>query len=127
MSPIVTFVASLMLVTLASSPSHAYSAGAPIGVCDSMMPAHHTDPQSSASPYRLTVSTNQARNGEAVTITIDGATPANTIKGYLVQARQNGKVVGWFDATGEPKYAQTIDCDGKPQVNYLYMFRYGFD
>lgn len=120
MSPLVALVASLMLVTLVASPSHAYSAGAPISVCDSMVPNHHVDPQASDSPYRLTVSANQARIGESVTVTIDGVTPANTIKGFMVEARQGGKIVGWFDASGE-KFAQTIDCDDKSQVNICFV------
>lgn len=123
MSTFVTFVASLMLVTLAIVPCRAYSAGAPIGVCGSMTPNHHSiAPQASVSPYRLIVSTNQARIGESVTVTIDGITPANTIKGFLLEARQDGKIVGWFDASGESKYAQTIDCDEKPQVIICVFF-----
>lgn len=120
--PVATAAAAavlLMMMAIITPAAHAYSAGAPTSICDSMVPAHHTDAQTSESPYRLLVSSNKVRHGDVVTVTIDGVTAANTIKGFLVEALQNKKPVGWFDASGETKYAQTIDCFGKAQVNQI--------
>lgn len=107
------FVAATLLLAAASS-SWAFKAGAPAGACKAMTPHHHDFvAQSSKAPYKVTAT----KNGAVFDVSIEGKSADNTIKGFLVQAKQNGKVVGEFVVPDNDEHIQYVACDGKPKVS----------
>jgi len=88
-----------------------YGAGAPEDACVSMTPNHGVDPQKSAAPYQLLLSSNDVLSGGSVTVTIKG-TKGNSFKGFLLQARDSAEnPIGTFqDITSNSK---TINCGGQ--------------
>lgn len=107
------FVAATLL--LAAAPATwAFKTGAPAGACKEMTPHHHEfAAQSTAAPYRVTAT----KNGAEFDVKIEGLTADNTIKGFMVQAQQNGKVVGEFVVPNNDKHMQYVACGGKPKVS----------
>ena len=98
-------------------PVFSFSAGAPEGACGDMVPQHHTDAQSSAAPYTITLSKNRIRAGETIEVTIKGKSAADTIKGLLVQARVGSTAVGTFDVSSSPNTLQLLDCGNSKGVS----------
>ncbi|XP_052895235.1 putative defense protein Hdd11-like [Anopheles moucheti] len=104
------FACILLTVALCAVPTLSFSAGAPNGACGDMVPQHHTDPQKSAAPYQIILSKKQIRAGEGVTITVQGNSAKDTIKGLLCQARVGETPVGAFDVPPNNNYVQKLDC-----------------
>ncbi|XP_065085128.1 putative defense protein Hdd11 [Ochlerotatus camptorhynchus] len=100
----------LLTVALCAAPAFSFSAGAPDGACGDMIPQHHTDPQKSAAPYKILLGKKQIKSGEGVTITVQGNTAKDTIKGLLCQARVGETAVGSFDVPPNNNFIQTLDC-----------------
>ncbi|XP_053695464.1 putative defense protein Hdd11 [Sabethes cyaneus] len=101
---------SLAMAALCAVPVLSFSAGAPADACGDMIPQHHTDPQSSAAPYKILLEKKQIKSGEAVTVTVQGNSAKDTIKGLLCQARVGETPVGSFDVAPDNKYIQTLNC-----------------
>ncbi|XP_062545744.1 putative defense protein Hdd11-like [Armigeres subalbatus] len=99
-----------LTVALCATPALSFSAGAPNTACGDMIPQHHTDPQKSAAPYKILLDKKQIKSGEGVTITVQGNTPKDTIKGLLCQARVGETAVGSFDVPPNNNYIQSLDC-----------------
>ncbi|VEN39079.1 unnamed protein product [Callosobruchus maculatus] len=103
MSPLT--VSALFL--LGVSYAYGYSAGAPESVCEDMLPKHPVDAQKTKMPYKISVSKNQVKGGDAVDITIGG----KTFKGFFLQVRDDkGKPVGEFQIPANDKYAKSVNC-----------------
>ncbi|XP_055548249.1 putative defense protein Hdd11-like [Wyeomyia smithii] len=101
---------SLTLAALCAAPVLSFSAGAPTDACGDMIPQHHTDPQKSAAPYKINLAKKQIKSGEGVTVTVQGNSAKDTIKGLLCQARVGETPVGSFDVPPNNSFIQTIDC-----------------
>ncbi|XP_046737770.1 putative defense protein Hdd11-like [Diprion similis] len=97
------FVGSIVAVT------YAYSVGAPAHVCETMMPGHGVDPQTTPSPYDILLSKNSILGGESVTVTVKGH-DQELFKGILIQARLGDQIVGTFDVDPADTKVKTIDC-----------------
>ncbi|KAK7576038.1 hypothetical protein V9T40_012324 [Parthenolecanium corni] len=98
-------ITSLLMV---SGIALAYKSGAPVGVCDSMIPEHGVDPKDTPSPYTISVDKTNIKPGGSVTLKITG-TKGHKFKGFFVQARNstNHIVNGTF---GKVAGAKVIDC-----------------
>ncbi|CAB3374197.1 Hypothetical predicted protein [Cloeon dipterum] len=86
------------LVVLAAG----YGGGAPEGACGDMVPQHHTPPQTSESPYTISVNKNSVRPKEKVYVTLSSK-QGDTFKGFFIQARVGDTAVGKFDAAAGVK------------------------
>lgn len=110
------FARVFVAVALIALPSAwCYSTGAPGQACADMTPQHHVAPQSSPAPYQLGLSANQVRAGDTIELELKGLSEADTIKGFLVQARAGDQAVGQF-ITGNSKHAQPLNCHGGTAV-----------
>lgn len=106
-----------------------YSAGAPPEVCGDLLPKHHVAPQSSRSPYAVTISSEQVRSGDTITIKIAGKSPKDTIKGFFVEVLDgNNKPIGSFDIDPQHPLIQTRNCFGGLNVSifFLLLLLYNF-
>ena len=81
-----------------------YSQGAPDSACNTLVPGHGVDSQSSLSPYTLTPSVASAEPAQRIKVTL-GSSDGSPFKGFIVQARDsnNNEVIGTF-FTDEHKY-----------------------
>lgn len=104
------YTCMLLIAALCAAPTLSYSVGAPLEACTDMMPHHHAEPQKTISPYKILLDRQQTRSGESVTVTVQGNTPQDIIKGLLCQARVGETPVGTFDIPASNKYVQTLDC-----------------
>ncbi|KAJ1524463.1 hypothetical protein ONE63_010960 [Megalurothrips usitatus] len=84
---------------------HGYGSGAPPDACGDLVPQHHTDPQNSASPYKVRAATTKTP-GTAV-VSIKGPEP---FKGFFVQCRVGNTPVGKF--INPPSNVKLVDCGG---------------
>ncbi|KAL2088096.1 hypothetical protein ACEWY4_016924 [Coilia grayii] len=85
----------------------AYPTGAPSSVCVSMLPNHGVGPQSTGSPFNLTVNASTYRHGELITVYIGSS---ETYRGILLQARSadsSAAVGSWINL---PSHFQTLKC-----------------
>lgn len=110
-------ITSLLMV---SGIALAYKSGAPVGVCDSMIPEHGVDPKDTPSPYTISVDKTNIKPGGSVTLKITG-TKGHKFKGFFVQARNstNHIVNGTF---GKVAGAKVIDCPPGNKVRCLNKF-----
>ncbi|XP_056379295.1 putative ferric-chelate reductase 1 [Hyla sarda] len=79
--------------------------------CDSMLPVHgNNGPQSSVSPYNITVSNKTFSPGDVITVTIQSISGTASFKGFLLEARSVGGnwITGTFTTT-DPN-AQILTC-----------------
>ncbi|KAI8427609.1 hypothetical protein MSG28_002098 [Choristoneura fumiferana] len=100
----------LVVVVSAVAFADAYSAGAPEGACQDMIPRHPVAPQKSPAPYTITTSTKVVKAGTPMEVVISGKGPSNTMRGLLLQARQGDKIVGKFTLPPNDRFAQLINC-----------------
>jgi hypothetical protein len=113
MAPKVSIV-SVLLVGALVSHAAGYSRGAPKSdyICKSMTPKHPGAPQSTESPYTLSLDKTDVNPGEKVTLTISG----ESFKGFLVQGRkinhdEDTRPLGKFVPTGaNANDQQLLDC-----------------
>ncbi|XP_051718363.1 putative ferric-chelate reductase 1 isoform X2 [Ctenopharyngodon idella] len=79
--------------------------------CESMMPEHHSQPNTTASPYTLTVNASKFSPGMDIRVTLSGS---EHFEGFLIQARDatntDGSAVGSF-ALVDPKISQRLTCN----------------
>ncbi|XP_055599319.1 putative defense protein Hdd11 [Uranotaenia lowii] len=104
------FACVLLALAMCVGPVLSFSAGAPDTACDDMVPQHHTDPQKTPAPYQILLSKKGIKSGEGVTVTVQGNSAKDTIKGLLCQARVGNTPVGSFDVPPNNNYIQTVDC-----------------
>lgn len=105
-----------VILFVAISSVYCYSGGAPVEVCDSMIPNHPVDPQKSKFPYTVTVDKTEVKGGQKVAITIKGGDVQKSFKGYFLQVRNGEKAVGTFDISDSDKYSKAITCHEAKQV-----------
>jgi hypothetical protein len=79
-------------------PAHitAFKSGAPESVCDTMIPEHHSTPQTEPSPYTITPSKLKIKAGDSVQVTLSG-TDNTKFRGYFIQARVGNTPIGKFE------------------------------
>ncbi|CAH2066335.1 unnamed protein product, partial [Iphiclides podalirius] len=92
---------------------HGYSSGAPESSCKDMIPRHPVPPQKTAAPYTITTSSKVVRVGTPIEVTISGASPSDTMRGLLLQARKGEDIVGTFTLDPNDQFAQLLNC-GSP-------------
>lgn len=107
------FLLYVAVAIAASGAAQAFKSGAPDGACADMIPQHHVPAQTSAAPYTLAV----AKHDGHFDLTIAGKSAENVIKGFLVQAKQNGQLVGQFVVDDADKYAHYVSCERKQRVS----------
>lgn len=115
-------VVAALLVAAAPAAVRSLSDGAPVGACKDMVPQHHTAAQTSAAPYTVTAT----KRGAVYDVKIAGQSAANTIKGFMVQAKHNGKLVGEFVVAAGDKHTQYVNCGGNGKVG-VHMVGEGYE
>lgn len=122
----------LLLIAAASIASvRAHVKGAPQTACITMTPKHHgiKAQKDGSAPYNLTVSaasTDEAQSvasakaGEVLSFRICGRTPADTIRGFLVEVRHadnatDTEALGKFLVPPSDDSMHTLNC-GHEQV-----------
>lgn len=97
-------------VILRLQATWAFSSGAGTSACESITPSHPPhEPQISMAPIILTLSTQNLRQGETMTLTIE-AQEDFAFRGFMIQARtlaENSQVVGRFL---ERDNMRTVSC-----------------
>jgi Reeler domain len=85
--------------------SNANSTGAPLIACNDLRPNHTPEgPQTSPSPFTITLSSTTVTAGNPVQVTIAGP----GFRGFMIQARNpGGQLIGVFTASGS---VQTLNC-----------------
>ncbi|KAE8610569.1 hypothetical protein XENTR_v10012171 [Xenopus tropicalis] len=82
--------------------------------CDTMLPQHRgSTPQTTASPYFITVSNTTFKSGDSITVTIQ-SNSGNTFKGFLLEALSVGgdTATGTFTITNGD--TQGLSCSAGP-------------
>lgn len=116
------FFQIFLSIALLAIPALGYSTGAPKAACVDMIPQHHVAPQASTAPYNLQTSKSKLQSGESVDITLKGNSPADTIKGFMVQARVGDKPVGKFEISPSNQFAQAVGCDNVGvSMHFVYI------
>lgn len=104
------FVALLATIKVVSG----YGAGAPKEACGDMIPQHHTPPQTSPFPYKITVNKKIIRAGESVQVSITSGGSVKDFKGFFIQGRVGDRPVGKFSETPGVKL---VDCGNSRGVS----------
>lgn len=119
---LVAVIAVVICATAAFVVVDALPNGAPASSCQTLAPVHKhgglKTARTSAAPYTLAVT--KLQSGDAYDLKITGhSKAADTIKGFIVQARNKaGKVVGAFVlGPKNDKYTQHLECGSSKQVS----------
>ncbi|XP_035774054.1 putative defense protein 3 [Anopheles albimanus] len=100
------------LALLCIPPAFGYPTGAPGSSCIDMTPAHGDNvAQEFPSPYEINLSKQEIRAGETLTITVNGNTNEDVIKGLLCQVRVGETPVGSFDVPADDEHLKLLDCN----------------
>ncbi|CAH1790847.1 unnamed protein product [Owenia fusiformis] len=99
---------TVILLMLVYSLS-AYPTGAPVAKCGDMTPGHGTKNDITNSPYTVTASRTTFKAGDSMTVTVSG-TGGATFKGFFLQARLNGTIIGSFSNLSPTNSTKTITC-----------------
>uniref|UniRef100_A0A672T281 Ferric chelate reductase 1 n=1 Tax=Sinocyclocheilus grahami TaxID=75366 RepID=A0A672T281_SINGR len=82
--------------------------------CESMMPEHHSQHNTTASPYTLTVNTSQFSPGDNIGVSIVILSGSEHFEGFLIQARgatnPDGPAIGSFTWV-DPDISQRFTCN----------------
>ncbi|NP_001091819.1 putative defense protein [Bombyx mandarina] len=105
--------AAVVMLVMTSRVSEARSTGAPLSACRDMMPQHNATAQTSPPPYTITTDAQSVAPGDSVEVVIAGKLPEDTLRGYLLQARQGDDILGTFSLEDGDVFSQLINC-GKP-------------
>lgn len=92
----------------------AFQGGAPVEVCQTLMPNHGVEPQTVASPFLIRVSGNaKIRSTGSLNVTIQGK---DEFKGFILQARESKKntIIGSFEPSSK---AKLLDCSPGKSVS----------
>ena len=89
-----------LLITLGDG----YSVGAPDQACNTMLPNHNIQPQSSQPPFTLTPSVASVEPGKRISLTL-ATGDDKPFKGFLVQGRStvDNQVIGTFFSNDDHK------------------------
>lgn len=96
-----------------------YETGAPRDSCSDMTPQHGNNTGGSEAQYRLTVSSDEVRAGDEVTVRLESVPlEENIFLGFLIQARSiddkdqlGQEAIGEFVLNEEnQRFAQLLDC-----------------
>ncbi|XP_026062242.1 putative ferric-chelate reductase 1 isoform X2 [Carassius auratus] len=89
----------------------AYKNGKVEKSCESMMPEHHSQPNTTGSPYTLTVDARKFSPGDNIRVTLSGS---EHFEGFLIQARDatnpDGPAIGSFTLV-DPVISQRLTCN----------------
>jgi Reeler domain len=87
-----------------------FPTGGGTSACETLTPSHGAnEPQISVAPITLTLSTQNLRQNEAMTVTIEAETGFSFL-GFMIQARtlaENSQVIGRFEIT---EGMRTVNC-----------------
>jgi hypothetical protein len=106
----------LLSLVLFVNDCSGYGKGAPNApiICETMLPKHNVEPQTTPSPYKITLSESKLTGGDTMTIKLE-APEGEYFKGYLVLVKKAGgdtkKPFGQFNVTSN--YTQALDCFGE--------------
>ncbi|CRL01375.1 CLUMA_CG014324, isoform A [Clunio marinus] len=107
---------AIKIIILCLSCAFAMQSGSPKiegEACLAMMPNHHVDPQSIASPYQVIVSSTSVHQGEILKIVITDPIAKTAFKGFAIQGRDvnnYNKTIGSFLKGPEIK---VVECKWK--------------
>ncbi|XP_051554321.1 putative ferric-chelate reductase 1 [Myxocyprinus asiaticus] len=100
-----------ILGTLCLAAVSGYKNGKVEKACESMIPEHHGHPNTTVSPYTLTVNVSKFNLGDHIKVTLSGE---KHFEGFLLQARDatnsSGSAVGSFTLVN-PKISQLLMCN----------------
>lgn len=102
-----TMLKVIAIVLTILGASIAYPTGAPEEICDSMIPGHGVDPQSSRFEYKATPSEEVVKSSQTVKIEIRGP---RSFKGFLIEMRDGDNAVGKFIIQDNDANAKTLNC-----------------
>ncbi|XP_041455739.1 putative defense protein isoform X1 [Lytechinus variegatus] len=105
----------VMIVCLVHN-SKAYPGGAPIQTCSHMTPQHSSSPQTSNSPYTMSISHAAYTPGQQITVTISKDSASAALKGILIQARREtssdgDQIIGTW-SHGDATNFKYLACEG---------------
>ncbi|KAJ8726206.1 hypothetical protein PYW07_000904 [Mythimna separata] len=107
----------VVLAVALVAAANAYSTGAPESVCNDMIPKHPVPKQTSPPPYTIETSTKTVKAGTPMEVVVSGNTPANKIRGLLVEARNVKpkvpivpEILGTWTLAPNEKVAQLLNC-----------------
>ncbi|KAF4117120.1 putative ferric-chelate reductase 1 isoform X2 [Onychostoma macrolepis] len=97
--------------TLCLTSINGYKNGKVEKSCESMMPEHHSQPNTTASPYTLTANASKFSPGDNIRVTLSGS---ERFEGFLIQARDatnpDGLAIGSFTLV-DPAISQRLTCN----------------
>uniref|UniRef100_A0A8C2D5Q8 Ferric-chelate reductase 1a n=1 Tax=Cyprinus carpio TaxID=7962 RepID=A0A8C2D5Q8_CYPCA len=100
-----------ILGTLCLTSISGYKNGKVEKSCESMMPEHHSQPNTTASPYTLTVNARKFSPGDNIRVALSGS---EHFEGFLIQARDatnpDGPAIGSFTLV-DPEISQRLTCN----------------
>ncbi|XP_050950493.1 putative ferric-chelate reductase 1 [Labeo rohita] len=100
-----------ILGTLCLTSISGYKNGKVEKSCESMMPIHHSQPNTTASPYTLTVNASKFSPGDNIRVTVSGS---GHFEGFLIEARDasnlDGPAVGSFTLV-DHEISQRLTCN----------------
>ena len=83
--------------------------------CITMTPsvaAHGADPQKTDAPYTIEVDMKYYNENSTVEVIVNGKTDSDTIGGFLIEAREEGKMKPLGRFTDIPATTDHLDCTG---------------
>ncbi|XP_063225471.1 putative defense protein [Bacillus rossius redtenbacheri] len=90
-------------------------------ICQSMIPTHgESVPQTSASPYKVTVAKTKVAAGAVLNVTVSGS----DFKGIFIEARRNTTLVGTFEPRAD-NYTFIASCSPGKNNALFYENRAG--
>lgn len=107
-----TFITITIILTITNFKVKAFSTGAPVEVCEDLMPQHAEDPQIDNFPYEIKANDSRVKPFQKLNVTISSPRGI-TFKGFIIQARVGDIPHGHFeDAEG----VKLMTCNKKNQV-----------
>jgi len=97
-----------------------YPGGAPKSVCNSMLPLHGADSQTSPVPFNISLSSLDVQGGDQVTIELRSP-PGRFFKGFMVVVTKPGtnEAHGSFASPGQG--AKSLGCFDKPNSGATHV------
>ncbi|NP_001083026.2 putative ferric-chelate reductase 1 precursor [Danio rerio] len=103
----------LFILVLCVGLVQSYKNGLVSEVCDSMMPNHGANAQTSSPPFTVTADKTTFKEGDQIKVTLNSQT-GYYFEGFMLQARPVGSssTIGTFSVTGNN--VQVLSCNGMP-------------
>ena len=113
-----------ILISTIFHVSLGYPSGAPTSRCGDMTPSHGANSQpAETSPYSVKVGKPYYMPGENVRVSIESSSN-DTIKGYLIQARQVGENVSVGSFPSAPAGGKLLNCGNEKVKMNIYKESY---